>query len=291
MSVPRRALNLAAAIAAAGALAVACGGGSGSGVTTPPATPTAPSGTTSGPPTTTTPPPSIFTAWDYSGDQWVPMGGTPPSCPNPLVLPLPVDLSRVTSILYPGQLRGGAGEGPAGFMPHGGFRFDGAGQTTSVTVSATMAAEVFRASRYLINGEIQYNFDLINSCGFIFRYGHLRDLPSRFQAIADSLPPATESDSRSYRVTTGQMVAAGETVATGVGFRDSSRNVFLDYGMYNLRQRNNASQDPAWLAAHPGDNAPYGVCWFDWLSAANAASVRALPAADSISGRTSDYCR
>ncbi len=35
------------------------------------------------------------------------------------------------------------------------------------------------------------------------------------------------------------------------------------WGVYDLRQRNASSNDPAWAAAHPGDVALYGICWFD----------------------------
>lgn len=211
------------------------------------------------------------------------MGGTPPTCPSPLNLPLPVDLSRVTSILYPGQVRGD-------YKAHGGFRFDMSGQTTAVEVRAAMAGRVTRAARYLASGEIQYTVDIENDCGIMFRYGHLRDLPSKIQAIMDTLPPAVELDSRSTRIT-GVTVSAGEVVATGVGLRDADRNVFLDFGVYDLRQRNAISADAAWFASHNNDTAPYGTCWFDLLSTADAARVRSLPAADGVMGKTSDYCR
>lgn len=198
-------------------------------------------------------------------------------------MPLPVDMGRVTSILYPGQVRGD-------YKAHGGFRFDRSDQTTAVTVVAPMAGTLLRASRYLATGEIQYTFDFVNDCGIMFRFGHLRDLAARFQAIADTLPPPVELDSRSTRVS-GVTVTAGEVIGTGVGLRDSARNVFFDYGVYDLRQRNAASQDPGWFAAHDNDTMPYGTCWFDLLSSTDAALVRSLPAADGLMGKTSDYCR
>lgn len=259
-------------------LASGCGGGSNS-----PSTPTSPTTSTpTSPPVTTAPGPTAFSGWDFNGQVWQPMG-TPPSCPSPLVLPLPVEMSRVTSILYPGQVRGD-------YKAHGGFRFDMPGQTTAVEVRATMAGTLLRAARYLASGEIQYTFDVINDCGIMFRFGHLRDLPAKFQAIADALPAPIELDSRSTRVS-GVTVALGEVMGTGVGLRDSARNVFFDYGVYDLRQRNASSADPAWLAAHNNDTMPYGTCWFDLLSAGDAALVRSLPPADGVMGRTSDYCR
>ena len=121
---------------------------------------------------------------------------------------------------------------------------------TSPTVVAPMAATIYRAARGLDNGEIQYMFDFINACGVLYRLSHLRDLSPRFQQIAASLPPAVEGDSRTSPVAAGQNVAVGETIATTVGYR--SGNFFFDWGVYDLRARNEASAEPAWLAQHPG---------------------------------------
>lgn len=264
------------------ATAVGCGGGSASTPTSP-----TPAATTPTTPAPTTPPvssgPPTGASWVFTGGSWQPIG-TPPACANPLNLPLPVNIDRATSVLYPGQTRGGD------YKPHGGFRFDLAGQTSSVTVTAPLAATILRGNRFLMGGEIQYGFDFVNSCGIMYRLGHLRDLSARFQALAETLPAALEGNSVT-RPITGQTVAQGEAIATGIGLRDRGLNVFVDFGVYDLRQRNAASQNGAWFAAHPGDLAPYAVCWFDLLTASDAARVRALPPSDPTSGRTSDYCR
>ena len=155
----------------------------------------------------------------YDGQTWQ-ASGIPPPCPNPLTFTTPVNLSRVTSILYPGQTRGSA------YKPHGGFRFDAPGETGDITVVAPMASTVYRASRGLDNGEIQYMFDFINACGVLYRLAHLRNLSPRFQQIAASLPPAVEGDSRTSPVAAGQNVAVSETIGTAVGYL--SGNFSLD---------------------------------------------------------------
>ena len=228
--------------------------------------------------------------WDYNQEtQTWQASGIPPSCPTPLTLTTPVNLSRVTSILYPGQTRGGW------FKPHGGFRFDAPDETGDIIVVAPMAATVWRASRGLWgeNKEIQYMFDFINACGILYRLGHLRELSPRFQQIAESLPPAVEGDSRTTPVAAGQHVSPGETIGTAVGFlayQNNEENFSLDWGVYDLRERNDASANPAWLAQHPGEFPAYAICWFDYLSLADQAIVRSLPPADGQSGTTSDYC-
>lgn len=221
--------------------------------------------------------------WSFDGSAWR-ASGPPPACPSPLTVQPPVDFNRATSILYPGQERGG------NYKAHGGARFDAAGQTNDVLVFAPMAGDIFRAARYLVDGEIQYTFDIINSCGILHRLGHLRALAPRMQAIADRLPAATEGDSRSTPLPAGIAVTRGEMIATAVGFRNTG-NVFFDWGVYDLRQRNLASTRPDWPASRSLELDAHAICWFDLLPPADAERVRSLPPADGVSGAQSDFCR
>ena len=210
-------------------------------------------------------------------------------CP---ALVTPVDITRVTSILYPGQIRGGD------YKPHGGFRLDNLG-TNLVNVRAPLDARITLASRYLEMDEVQYLFEFENDCGLKYRFDHLKTLSSKLQAIAEKLPKAKVDDSRTSRVSGKISVTAGEVVATAVGFEerpdDSSRpNVGFDFGLYDTRQKNESSKDSAWVAAHEedGDQAIYAVCWLDdWLPASDAKILKALPGGDSVSGKKSDYCK
>ena len=96
------------------------------------------------------------------------------SCPNPFVFQMPVDIKKVTSILYPGQYRGGD------YKPHGGFRFDNS-RPDEIKVIAPYNAEVTAGARYPVNGEIQYTFDFSHPCGIRYRFGHLLTLSPKFQ--------------------------------------------------------------------------------------------------------------
>ena len=193
----------------------------------------------------------------------------------------PVDLSRVTSILYPGQVRGE-------YRAHGGFRFDSASETGQIAVRAPMTATIFRAARYLEGGELQYLFFFVHACGIMHRLDHLRDLSPALEAVANTLPPAIEGDSRTIEVPPGMFVTAGSVLASGVGM-PRARNIFLDWGVYDLRAMNESSRDPAWLAQHPGEYSPFGVCGFSHLPSGDAAIVFGLP--PSGGQRDSDYCR
>jgi hypothetical protein len=226
---------------------------------------------------------SSSVGWQFDGLTWQ-AAGTPPPCPSPLIFGTPVDLSLVTSILYPGQARGG------NYKVHGGFRFDGPGQSADVEVVAPMTATIYRGARYLAGGEVQYSFDFINACGIMHRFDHLIDLSARLQLVADTFPPASDGDSRTTLVAPGQIVEEGEVLATAVGLRTTG-NTFVDWGVLDLRARNAISEDPEWLAQHSLELDAHGICWFDTLAPSDAARVRSLPPADSVSGSTSDYCQ
>lgn len=80
-----------------------------------------------------------------------------------------------------------------------------------------------------------------------------------------------------------------EVIATEVGMLN---NVFVNFGVYDMRQKNEASKDPTWASAHsqfPADS--YGICWFNSLPQADSAAVKLLPARDGKNGKTSDYCK
>ncbi len=220
-------------------------------------------------------------SWSHNGSEWQ-SSGTPPSCPSPLTLTTPVDLSIVTNMLYPGQTRG------TDYKPHGGFRFDGS-SSDAITVKAPMNATLVQGSRYLESGEVQYLFDFINSCGIMYRFDHLRVLGSKLAEVANQLPEPKPDDSRTTPLSSGIAVTAGETIATGVGF---ANNPAVDLGVYDLRQKNTASLDAGYVSAHQseGAHAFYAVCWLDWFSSADSATVKALPGSGT-EGKKSDYCK
>jgi hypothetical protein len=207
-----------------------------------------------------------------------------PECPAQPMLGSPIDLRAVTSVLYPGQLRGGD------YKPHGGFRFD-TSTDNAVSVTAPLEGFLVRGARYLVDGEVQYAFDVFNNCGIMYRVGHLRELPANLQAIADTWPEPTES-SASQAIVPPVFVAAGELLATKVGLL-ASRNTFFDFGVYDYRGPNEASGSPEYRTAHPdgGELAFHAVCWLrGWLPPADDAALAALPPADAVSGAASDYC-
>jgi hypothetical protein len=222
--------------------------------------------------TVNTNPQGASSSWFFNGMAWQ-SNGAAADCPSPLLQP-PLDLSKVTSILYPGQTRGGD------YKAHGGFRLDGAGQASQVAVVSAIAGTVVRGVRYIEQGVVQYLFDIINPCGVMMRMDHLLELSPKFAAIADTLPPATVSSATTQL--SGYTVSVGEPIAKAIGLPG---NVSMDLGIYDLRSRNPATTQMS------GELKPYGICWLDALPAADRVRVRSLPPADGVSGSMSDYCR
>lgn len=206
-----------------------------------------------------------------------PKGNTPlsnvgaPPCPEPLTLQTPVDLSKATSVLYPGQVRGG------NFKAHGGFRFDGTADN-AIEVKAPMDANLTDASRYIEQGEVQYLLDFQSNCGIRYRFDHILALSAKFISIAEKLPQPKVDDSRTTHINQDIKVSAGEVIATKIGFK-STNNVTVDFGVYDMRGK---------VFSNPQDNA---VCWFDLLSTTDSARVKSLPPGDYKSGAQSTLCK
>ena len=224
--------------------------------------------------------------------RWDDLGGsngwkartTPPACPNSLGLQLPVDIKKVSSILYPGQYRGG------NYKPHGGFRFD-ASKNKGITVKIPLDGSLIRASRYIEGGEVQYYMVFVSDCGIMYRFDHLLTLTKKFQTIANTLPAPKKDDSRTTDFSNPIAVKKGEILATAVGFI-KTKNVSVDFGLFDLRKKNTASNSAAWVRLHASDStAPHGLCWLDSFSKNENKKLRAMPAADGKSGKKSDYCK
>jgi len=186
------------------------------------------------------------------------------TCPT---LQSPVNISHVTSVLYPGQERGGD------YKAHGGFRLAGL-SNNNITVKAPISAKLTKAGHYIEIGEVQYIFIFETNCGLTYRFDHLLTLAPKFQAVSDKLPLAKEGRSEFVSVGSDIEVEVGETIATAVGFRHNDQgkpNVSFDFGVYL-------------------DRYDHGLCWLDLLPIDDATRLKALPGGDYQSGKTSDYC-
>lgn len=222
--------------------------------------------------------------WDYNNG-WN-STGVPPACPS-LVFDSPVDVTKATAILYPGQIRGTSIND---YKPHGGFRFDNQ-NTNDVEVRVPFDGYVWRGSKLIdfqSGNNIQYSFDIINECGIMHRVGHLYELSPEFQELADRLP-LKEGDSSTTDLKPYVSVRKGDLIATKIGIPG---NVGMDWGVYDLRKENDASKDSSYREIHKdlAWAAFHALCWLDYLPGNEQAIVKSLPGADGKSGKNSDYC-
>lgn len=233
-------------------------------------------------PTESKPEPSRVTWQLGKGNIWQAIG-TPPACPNPLVIASPVDISKVSAILYPGQPRGDA------FKPHGAFRFNN--QNNEVIVTVPFDAQIVRGSRAFRNGENQYSFEFIAPCGIWYSLGHLLELTPKFLAIANRLPLIGDfAEQQFFDITPRVNITTGEILATKVGYAKTN-NAFVDFGVLDLRHKNGATIRPEWSAKFGNQFDEYAVCWLDLLPTTDKAHLRGLfGSGDSVTGTKSDYC-
>ncbi len=190
-------------------------------------------------------------------------------CPKPLLIEAPVDLKNATSILYPGQVRGGD------YKRHGGFRFDSL-FNNRVDVRAPIDATLISGSRYLENGNVQYMLDFETECGIKFRFDHLLTLAPQIVNEMEKLPKPKERDSRTTSFQKRIFIKKGEIIAMEVGEKN---NVFVDFGVCRIKGGINFER--------PTDNP---ICWFDLLQSEDEIRVRSLPSSDGQQGKKSDVC-
>ncbi len=207
------------------------------------------------------------------------------TCPT---LQSPVNIADVTSVLYPGQFRGGD------YKPHGGFALSRL-NNDEVIVKAPIDAELVRVASNHQTVGIQYAMEFQTDCGLRLTFGHLLTVAPRFQALFDKITPANDNSSETHAVRPSIHVQAGEVIATAVGFKweDGSPNTSFDFGVFERWTKNAISQDPQWQVheAYGTYDNERALCWLDLLSPEDSARLKMLPGTDGQSGKTSDYCR
>lgn len=221
--------------------------------------------------------------WGFNGTNWVNTDAKPSNCPTSLVLQSPVDLTKVTSVLYPGQVRGG------NYKPHGGFRFDNS--DNSIQIRLPIDGYIYSGSSYIEMGQRQYMVDIINNCGYMIRFDHISRLSPELEVLFKSeIPNNGEGDSRTTKFNTLKLFNAGDLIATEIGFK-SPKNVGVDFGVYDLNSVNEVSKDANWSSKYKmfAEKAFYGICWLDYMNSEDKKLVYSLPGAGT-EGKVSDYC-
>lgn len=221
--------------------------------------------------------------WKQTPDGWT-STQTPPTCGNQPLLSLPVNINLATSILYPGQVRGG------NYKPHGGIRFDNA-RDNFITVKAPIDGYLVRGARYIESNEVQYLLDFMNNCGIMYRFDHLKELPQSLMDIVDKWPKPSENSSQTNNVSPAILFKKGDLIAIQIGL-SKNLNVGFDWGVYDFRNTNEASKSTTYQAAHQQDKelSWHAVCWLEWLPNQDSLQVNSLPSGDQASGKKSDYC-
>jgi hypothetical protein len=123
----------------------------------------------------------------------------------------------------------------------------------------------------------------------MYRFDHLSSISQKLEELADTLPEPIEGDSRSQNFPEGTFVTKGEIIASAVGF-PMQGNIFIDFGMYNLNTKNEASMQAGWTDKSniDGETDPYGLCWIEFLPNDQKNLLTGL--SSTVEGRYSDYC-
>ena len=178
--------------------------------------------------------------WSFNGTTWS-ANGTPPSCVEPIVFRTHVDLELVTSALWLGRRRGA-------YVSHGGFRFDGPGPD-DVTGRAPIGSHLVQVGRYLEGVDEQFLLMFSVPCGVFYRFDHVRTVPAKLAEVFEDILPPISTDSRTYYLNPPLWIEQDEVVGTSVGIAHS--NIFVDFGLYDVRTPNNVASNPAWADLYP----------------------------------------
>ncbi len=242
-----------------------------------------------------TPPQAPYMWWGTWADGWKQVAPAPP-CPkdlSTLFTRLPFDLDDVTGIVRPGH------QGDSGYKPHSHIRYSESDADGRQVIYAPADGWLYTAARYreaFTPGNDQVILSFFTECGVMWGFDHLRDgqlSPAMAAAVANV--PVRDMDTQGTNVTP-VWVKAGDVLATAVGATNcevgrplcipsGGPNYFVDFGVYDPRQLNEAAlSDPSFLTGpNVGAYEGIAVCWIDLFPASKAAiEAKALG--------ESDYC-
>jgi hypothetical protein len=155
----------------------------------------------------------------------------------------PVDINIVTGALWPAQVRGA-------YVAHDGFRFD-SNDDNNVAVRAPIDSHLVQVSRYLEGEDEQYLLFFSVPCGFFYRFDHVRIVSPKLEDALKNLPPATLGDSRTTYISPPVWIEQREVIGTSIGIFPS--NIFVDFGLYDVRAPNNVIPNLAWADLYAAD--------------------------------------
>ena len=173
------------------------------------------------------------------------------------------------------------------FIGHGALRAD---NSIHDQVTVRFPADGFslaqvnrRLESYIDSNEEQIKLEFIHPCGILIRLDHLAQLSKRWALIVEEVPVGTDS-----RITflpqNIHFIEVGEILSEGIGH---AANTYLDFGVYDLRKKNNiasyiASDWPDWKGT-----VDYGICWSTFFGLEIENVLSELPAG---ANPLSDYC-
>jgi hypothetical protein len=161
-----------------------------------------------------------------------------------------------------------------------------------------MDGYILKASRYEdFGGEIQNFLFYVNDCGIMVMHDHLLSLSSKLQTVFEKIPVNKNGDSRTTYITPLVRIKKGEVLATEIGYINfpggyHDKNVFVDFGLYDLRKTNGVNYDSKFRTNYSNidEYGTHALCWIDYLSSQEENVVRNLSAGIK-EGKTSDYCK
>ena len=225
--------------------------------------------------------------WQINKDKAWQSSSSPVACGplEELFHKFPINLSILTQFARPGRATT-MGNEPI-YIAHGALRAD---NTPHNQISVQFPAAGFslyaanrRIENYIDSTEEQVKLEFIHPCGVLIRLDHLAQMTERWSNIIKDVPVTSNSRVTFFPQQT-YFVTEGEVIANGIGH---ASNTYLDFGVYDLRQKNKIANYIAedW-PAYKG-SADHGVCWPSLFNIEIESLLYSLPAG---AVATSDFC-
>ena len=224
-------------------------------------------------------------SWDETSASYT-STGTPPDCPSPLIDDgALVDVSAVTSKLWPGQVRDGE------YLVNGTFRWSGPDEPfpDGVTITMPFDGYITGAWQFLKAGSYLFGLNIVHPCGLMVRLSKMHDpSPEVKAAVLDAMGEAREKDSRETFYNPGIWLPKGTVLATSVGVPPPNEQTDvvgaqLDVAVLDLRAPNPQIPTDFDFEQWAGSAAPqyvfFQVCAYqgDYFAAGDQALIAAIP--------------
>ena len=137
--------------------------------------------------------------------------------------------------------------------------------------------------KHIVDDEEQVTLTFHHPCGIAVKIAHLAQVTDRWAEIIKDIPVFTNDSKITFMPSGKDFVESGEVLARAIGH---ATNTSLDFGVYDLRNKNDSAERLARDWPKYVLDASHGICWTGLFGP----EVQKLLEGKADSNATSDFC-